>query len=81
MRLPALGVSGLDLHATIRRGTTLLRGPAAARAVHQALDHDQARYSHIARGWVIPTSKLNDVLAYAQAHHVVVTTTDQRGCR
>lgn len=70
-------MSGLDLHATIRRGTTVLRGPAAARAVHQVLDH-QARYSHIAHGWVIPTSKLDDVLAYAQAHHLVVVTTDKR---
>lgn len=70
---------GLALHATIRRGTTVLRGPAAARAVHQALAHHQARYSHIAHGWVTPTSKLDDVMAYAQAHHLVVASTDRRG--
>ena len=72
-------MSGLALQAIIRRGTTALYGTAAARALRQVLDHDQARFSHIARGWVIPTPRLDDALAYGQAHHLVVATTDKRG--
>lgn len=71
-------MSGYDVHAIVRSAATLLRGPMAERVALMTAQARSPRKARSAHGWIIPTSQLDDVRAYAQAHRLILSITDKR---
>ena len=67
--------AGPSLYVTIRGNRALARGTDAERACRM-ISADGPRWSDDGRGWVVPSSAVPDLLAYCQAHHLLVVVSD-----
>ena len=67
-----------DVFAKIRGDVTLVHGMRAQAALKVAVDSRLVDYSNADRGWVIPTTQLDNVDAYCQTRRWLLIIHDTR---
>jgi hypothetical protein len=69
---------GPAIFVTVRGSLALVRGYEAERACRMISQAGPA-WSDNGRGWVISADAIPDLLAYAQAHHLLAVVSDVSG--